>query len=95
MIQSHVYPPYTAGHGYVISADMIGELLRLSKRMWQIRSEDVYVTGVLRKVASVCVRMRCGAGLSSASVKTPNTWDLPAKGITYGVLQTQGNVHAN
>lgn len=78
------FPQYLAGHGYVISADLVKELILLSKRQRRIHIEDAYITGILRRVAGN-VTLECNKGFSHAYRKSPNTWDFPSKGVTHTV----------
>ena len=83
-----IYPPYAAGHGYVISSDLIGELLWMANRIRPIRTEDAYITGILRK-ATGDVRLRCGSGFSAAGGDRRSRWDFPVTGKTYAVWNTR------
>ena len=63
------YPTYTAGHGYVISADVIRDLLDSTKRIPLVSMEDAYITGILR-TATNSITLQCCVGFSKAKYST-------------------------
>jgi len=48
-----VLPPYEAGSAYVITADVLGELLDTSEFVPHVFVDDLYVTGILGRVVGL------------------------------------------
>lgn len=56
MYSSNYFPPYLAGYFYLIAQSVTGELLKQAQSTDLFHMEDVFVTGILRRSASLSIK---------------------------------------
>jgi len=86
------FPPYESGSAYVISADLVGELLEASRYVPSIFIDDVYITGILGRILGVQHVRR--AGFAFWTSRPPMACDLIARRVVTGTKMTPINLNA-
>ena len=78
-----IYPNYTSGHGYIISAHLSRDLYTQAKYTHIFPIEDAYVTGVLRVLSRISSTLVCKNSFSRSEKPFPYIGEFPARGMTY------------
>ena len=83
------FPDYVAGHGYIISAQLLPKLYEMAHYQRLFPIEDCFVTGVLRAMSGSNAVLHCIDGFSDAFYSKPFGARFPEKAYTYAVKQNE------
>ena len=87
-----IYPPYLAGPSYIITSDIVGELLATAQYVPSIFIEDVYITGILGKIIGVTHVNQ--DGFCESGSLAPKMCDIVLNKVMTGTAMTSRELRA-